>query len=38
MSAATTDSYDLDSVETLVESTGVSSVANLDTSDYQKIT
>ena len=38
MSAASTDSYDLDSVETLVESTGVLRVAILDTSDYQKIT
>ena len=38
MSAATTDFYELDSVATLVDSTGVSSVANLDTSDYQKIT
>ena len=38
MSAATTDSDDLDSVETLVELTGVSSLANLDTTDYQTIT
>ena len=38
MSAATTDSDDLDSVETLVELTGVSSLANLDSGDYTSIT
>ena len=38
MSAATTDPDDLDSVETLVELTGVSSLANLDSGDYTSIT
>ncbi len=38
MSAATTDSDDLDSVETLVELTGVSSLAALDSGDYTSIT
>ena len=36
-SAASTDSNDLDSVETLVELTGVSSLANLDSGDYTRL-